>query len=351
MNRRQFLGFTVAGLSMAVLAACGQPSSPSSASAKPAGKFTIGYFPNVTHAPALVAAASGGFKDALAGVNVDYKTFNAGPSLVEALFAGAVDVGYVGPSPAINGYTQSKGQALRIIAGAMSGGASFVVRPAAGIRFAHDLNGKKLASPQLGNTQDVSLRFYLQQNGLETKDKGGAVDVMPAQNPDIVNLFKQGQIDGAWVPEPWASTLVLQAHGDVFLDERTLWPDGKFSTVCLVATPKLLKDRPDAVTGVLNAHLKATNLIAASPDEAKKLVAAQIAKLTSQPMLPDVLDRSFSTQDVTYDPLISSIHVQADHAFALGFLGRSKPDLSTLFDLALLQAALSVPSPAAAGEG
>jgi len=335
-SRRQFLRLAAATLSTAVLAACGQTASPSeTGGARSAGKLTIGYFPNVTHAPALVAAASGSFKDALPGVNLDCKTFNAGPSLIEALFAGAIDVGYVGPSPAINGYTHSKGQALRVIAGAMSGGASFVVRPEAAIKTPQDLAGKKLASPQFGNTQDVSLRFFLQRNGLKT------TDVIPAQNPDIVNLFKQGRIAGAWVPKPWASTLVLQAHGDVFADERTLWPDGKFSSVCLVATPQILKDRRDVVTAVLNAHLQAVHLIAANPDEAKQLVAEQIARLTSQPMPAEVLDRSFSTQDVTYDPLVSSVLAQADHAFALGFLGSSKPDLSALFDLAPLKAVLT----------
>jgi NitT/TauT family transport system substrate-binding protein len=348
MNRRQFLGLTAASVFGALLTACGQSAGAAertAGSATPAGKLTIGYFPNVTHAPALVAAATGGFHDALPGVDIAYKTFNAGPSLIEAMFAGAVDVGYVGPSPAINGYTQSKGQAVRIVAGAMSGGASFVIRPAAGVKTPQDLSGKKLASPQLGNTQDVSLRFYLQQNRLKSKDKGGSVDVMPAQNPDVVNLFRQGQIDGAWLPEPWASTLVLQAHGDVFLDERSLWPDGRFSTVCLVASPKLLKERPDVVAGVLKAHLAATNLISARPDEAKKLAGDQIAKLTSQAMPSDVLDRAFSNQDATYDPLASSILLQADHAFALGFLGATKPDLSTLFDLTLLDSlTASVPN-------
>jgi NitT/TauT family transport system substrate-binding protein len=332
------------GISAALLAACGQQAAPTgapTASSAGGGKLTIGYFPNVTHAPALIAVAHDAFKTALPGSDVAYKTFNAGPSLIEAIFANAVDIGYVGPSPAINGYNQSKGQALRIVAGAMSGGASLVVRPTANITSPRDLGGKKFASPQIGNTQDVSLRFYLQQNGLKTRDKGGTVDVVPTQNPDIVNLFRQSQIDGAWVPEPWVSTLVLQAGGDVLVDERTLWPEGRFSSVCIVATPKLLKERPEAVSAFLRAHLDAVRFISADPDQAKDLVGQQIAKLTSQQMPADVLARSFSTQEATYDPLEKSVLAQADHAFALGFLGSSKPDLSGLFDLGPLNEAVA----------
>jgi NitT/TauT family transport system substrate-binding protein len=335
-----------AGASVIALAGCGQSGAsatavPAGQSGSPPAKITLGYFPNVTHAPALVAVALNSFKDSLPNVRIEYKTFNAGPALIEALFAGAVDVGYVGPSPAINGYSQSKGQALRIIAGAMSGGASFIVRSAANITSPADLSGKKIATPQLGNTQDVALRFYLQQNGLKTRDKGGSVDVVPAQNPDIVNLFRQNQIDGAWVPEPWASTLVLQGQGDLLVDERTLWPEGKFSSVCLVASPKLLKSGPDIVKGLLSAHLAAIDLIHHNRDEAKKLAGEHIGKLTSQPMPADVLDRAFSMQDATYDPLSSSILAGADHAFALGFLRNSKPDFSGLFDLHLLSEVLT----------
>jgi len=351
-SRRQFLRFCIGAASSVVLAACGRSAAGISGvaasgaasanqSSRGAAKLTIGYFPNVTHAPALVAVAQNAFATALPAASLDYKTFNAGPALVEALFAGAVDVGYVGPSPAINGYSQSKGQALRIIAGAMSGGASFVVRPAANVHSAADLAGKKLATPQLGNTQDVALRFCLQQNGLKTRDKSGTVDVVPTQNPDMVNLFRQNQIDGAWVPEPWASTLVLQAQGEVFLDERSLWPNGKFSSVCVIASAKLLSAQPEVVGGVLRAHLSAIDFINREPEQAKRLAGDQITKLTSQPMPSNVLDRSFSTQDATYDPLAASILTGADHAFALGFLGGSKPDLSGLFDFSLLDAALA----------
>jgi NitT/TauT family transport system substrate-binding protein len=352
-SRRQFLRLAIGAGSAALLAACGRAagSSPASTAGRAPAKLTMGYLPNITHAPALVAVAQDGFAEAMPGVTIAYKTFNAGPALIEAVFANAVDIGYVGPSPAVNGYHVSKGQALRIIAGAMSGGASLVSRPAASIKTAADLAGKKIASPQLGNTQDVTLRWYLQQHGLKTRDKGGSVDVVPAQNPDIVNLFRQNQIDGAWVPEPWASMLVLKAGGETFIDERTLWPGGQFSSVCLLATPRVLAGQPEAVQGVLRAHLAAIDYIGQQPEQAKTLAGDQLAKLTSQPVPSNVLDRSFGMQEATYDPLAATILAGAEHAFALGFLGSSTPDLAKLFDFGPLNAALAgvgLPSVAAA---
>src|SRR5579885_2607023 len=183
-----------------VCAACGSNATSSNSNSN---KVTVhlGYFPNMTHAVAIVGVARNAFKQALGpDVALDIKTFNAGPALIEALFAGDIDIGYVGPNPAINGYVKSKGQALRIIAGASSGGALFIVRPGAHITSPQDLSGKKFATPQLGGTQDVSLRFYLQQHGLKTTDKGGTVQIIPTDNANIITLFKQGQIDGAWVP-------------------------------------------------------------------------------------------------------------------------------------------------------
>ncbi len=363
LSRRSLLLYLGAGLSVALLAACGQGSAAdsnapgangSAASSAPAPKtssptkVTIGYFPNVTHAPALVAAAHDAFRSAMPpGVSIDYKTFNAGPALIEALFGKAVDLGYVGPSPAVNGYVQSKGQALRIIAGAMSGGALFVVRPAANIKDAKDLSGKKIGSPQRGNTQDISLRFYLKNNGLKPRDEGGSVDVVPTANPDIVNLFKQGQIDGAWVPEPWASTIVQQAGGQVFLDERKLWPDGKFVTTNVVATTQLLRDRPDILAGFLKAHVEAVTFIVNHAAEARQTVGEQITRITTQALPAEIIESSFANQDVTYDPLVKTVIAQADSAYSLGFLGDSKPDLSNLFELGPLNAVLAAAGKAA----
>ena len=157
-------------------------------------------------------------------MNLETTTFNAGPAAIEALFAGAIDATYIGPNPAINGYVQSGGDALRIVAGATSGGALLIVRPDAGIEEAADLADKKIATPQLGNTQDVALRKYLLDNDLGAQESGGNVQVIPSANADTLNLFKQGDVDGAWVPEPWATRLIQEAGGEVFLDERDSGP-------------------------------------------------------------------------------------------------------------------------------
>src|SRR5437773_4129631 len=243
----------VALMALAVIA-CGGSQGSNSNSGPLAVR--LGYFPNLTHAVALVGVARGTFQSDLGSkVKLEPKIFNAGPALIEALFAGDIDIGYVGPSPAINGYVKSHGAALRIIAGAASGGALFIVRPGANIQKAKDLANKKLADPQLGGTQDVSLRYYLQQNGLKTVDKGGNVQIIPTDNPTILTLFKQGKIDGAWVPEPWATRLIVEGNGRVLVDERNLWPDGKFVTTNVVVRKAFLDAHPDLVNKFLQAHV------------------------------------------------------------------------------------------------
>lgn len=295
----------------------------------------LGYFPNVTHAVALVGLARGTFQADLGKrAHLQTTTFNAGPALIEALLANAIDIGYVGPSPAVNGYVQSHGQALRIIAGAASGGAEFIVRPGAHITSPGDLSGKKIATPQLGNTQDIALRYYLESIGLKTTDKGGTVQVLPTNsNAEILTLFKQGQIDGAWVPEPYASRLVVEDGGQVFLDERTLWPGGSFATTTVVVRTQFLRDHPDVVRNFLKAHIETVQYINAHQSTAESVVNAQIKSLTSSALKPGVLARSFTSLTITYDPLAQSVLTTSDHALALGFLGTNKLDLSGIYDL------------------
>jgi len=321
-------------------------AAPAEATAAPAASgepvtLRLAYFPNLTHGVALVGVERGTFKEALGpNVTLDVKTFNAGPALIEALFADEVDIGYIGPNPAINGYVKSKGAALRVIAGASSGGALFVVRPDANIKVAKDLAGKKLASPQLGGTQDVALRFYLQQNGLQTADKGGDVTIVPTQNPDILTLFKKGEIDGAWVPEPWATRLVQEASGQVFIDERTIWPEGQFVTTHVIVNTKFLNAHPDLVTAFLKAHVDTVQFIKDNADGAKSIVNSEIERITGQPLARDLLDKAYGNLDITYDPLAKTLFTSADSAFALGFLGDSKPDLAGIYDLGPLNAVL-----------
>src|SRR5438067_7455981 len=217
----------------------------------------LGYYPNLTHAPALVGVQNGIFTRALGpNVTLNTRTFNAGPAVVEALFSNALDIAYVGPNPAITAFTKSHGEAIRIIAGATSGGAALVVSPA--IHSAADLRGKHIATPQLGNTQDVALRYWLKQQGLSTDAQGGGdVHVVPQDNAQTVQTFESGQIDGAWVPEPYASRLVSEGHGHVLVDESSLWPNGKFVTTQVVVRTAFLRAHPDVVRKFLTGQLQA----------------------------------------------------------------------------------------------
>jgi NitT/TauT family transport system substrate-binding protein len=300
-----------------------------------------GYFPNVTHSQALVGRARGRFEQALGpGALIDWKVFNAGPSVIEALFAGALDLAYVGPNPAIAGYVRSKGEALRVIAGATSGGAALVVRSAAGIAKPEDFHGKKIATPQLGNTQDVALRAWLQAHNLKTREKGGDVLVIPIANPDQLTLFLKGEIDAAWAPEPWAARLIQEANARLFVDERDLWPNRQFVTAHLIVRTSFLREHPDVVKNWLRAHVELTEWINAKPTEAKQIVNQQIQKDTGKALPPKVLDESFSRLQATYDPIRSSLLTSAQQAYDAGFLGRERPDLSGLYDLVLLNEVL-----------
>ena len=323
-----------------ILVGCGAQSSNNN----PTGPVSVrlGYFPNLTHAVALVGVARGTFKDALGpNVHLETKTFNAGPALIEALFANDIDIGYVGPNPAINGYTKSNGAALRIIAGASSGGVLFVVRPGAHIQSPRDLANKKFATPQVGGTQDVALRYYLQQHGLQTADKGGNVQIIPTDNPNILSLFQQGKIDGAWVPEPWATRLVIQGNGTVFLDERSLWPRGQFVTTNVVVRTVFLQEHPDLVKKFLQAHVETVQYILKNPESAKEIVNSQIQQITGKALAKKVLDQAYTNLDITYDPLTSTLLQSADRAYSLGFLGQSKPDLTGIYYLGELNAVLA----------
>ena len=297
----------------------------------------LGYFPNITHSQPIVGLAQGNFAEALGrDVKLRTRTFNAGPSAIEAVFAGEIDATYIGPNPAINGYVRSEGKALRIVAGATSGGALFVVRADSGIEKPADLAKKKLATPQLGNTQDVALRAFLLANGLAAKENGGNVSVIPTANPDILTLFHKGDIDGAWVPEPWATRLVLEAGGRVFLDERSLWPEGEFVTTHLIVRTKFLEQHPDVVEALLRAHVEVTGWINQHPDEAKRIVNEGIRDVTGAALPPAVLDAAWKNLRITCDPVASSLRKSAADAFELGFLGGDEPDLSNIYDLTIL---------------
>jgi sulfonate transport system substrate-binding protein len=327
---RALIGFAV------LLAACGKGGGDGAATSV----VRVGYFPNITHSQALLGLARGDFQRALGpGVVIQPVVFNAGPSVIEALFARRIDLAYVGPNPAINGFVQSKGQALRIVAGATSGGAALVVRPEAGIREPSDLAGKKLATPQLGNTQDVALRDYLAQHGLQPTERGGTVQVIPTQNPQILDLMRRGEIDGAWVPEPWASRLVVEGGGTVFLDERSLWPDGDFVTAHVIAAAPFLRDHPEWVRRWLAAHVEVTRWELAHPDSARDLLNREIETLTGKKLPPEVLAQAWDRLRPTWDPVSASLVRSADSAYTAGFL-KEKPDLTGIYDLTLVNEVL-----------
>lgn len=336
---------------MATTAMLAMVGSPQAKTDKPV-TVRIGYMPNVTHAQALVGFAEGLFQTALGADGVVKPfVFNAGPSVIEALFAGQLDLAYIGPNPAVNGYVKSHGTALRIIAGAASGGAALVVQPGGTVQRPEDLAGKRVATPQLGNTQDVALRYYLLQHGLATKERGGRVEVIPMQNADILTAFVTRAVDGAWMPEPWVSRLVHETGAAVLVDERDLWPNRRFATTVLIASTKVLREHPELVQRWLAAHVETTRWIQQHPAEAQEIINTQLESLTGKRLPVRVLADAWSRLEITAEPLTDQLLAAADHAFALGFLGQQKPDLAALYDLTLLREVLrqqpAAPSPVA----
>jgi NitT/TauT family transport system substrate-binding protein len=335
---RKLLGPAAVLLAL-TLAACGS-SKKSSSSATTAPKDTgpvtlnLGYFPNVTHATAIAGVEKGIFAKAL-GTNVTLKTatFNAGPAAVEALFSNAIDATYIGPNPAINAWSQSNGSAIKIISGATSGGAALVVKPA--INSAADLKGKKIATPQLGNTQDVALRAWLKDKGLKTDAAGGGdVNIVNQENAQTLDTFKAGSIDGAWVPEPWVSRLVQDGGGKVLVDEKDLWPGGKFVTTLLVVRTAFLNQHPDVVKRLLQGQVEANDYVNKNPAEAQTVVNTGIGKLTGKKLSDAVIAASWKNLSFTNDPIASSLKTSAQHAQDAGLL---KPvNLTGIFNLTTL---------------
>lgn len=301
----------------------------------------LAYFPNLTHAVALVGMERGVFQKELgAKVLLQTQTFNAGPGEIQALLAGSIDIGFVGPSPALNGYIQSHRSALQVIAGASSAGVLFVVRANETIQGPADLAHKKIADPQRGGTQDVALRTYLQQHGLKSTDQGGDVQIISTDNASIFSLFKQGQIDGAWMPEPWATRLLMEGKGKVFLDESSLWPGGHFATTVVVVRQAFYKEHPEIVKNFLRADVETVQYIRANGIDAQRIANREIQRITGSAMKSSELPLAFRDLQITYDPLARTINEQARRVFALGFV-KSRPDLAAFYNLGPLNAVLT----------
>ena len=328
-----------------VVSACGgddggaAEATPAAAEGAVEGALRLGSFGNVTHAPAVFAEEEGVFAEHLGdGVDLEHSYFNAGTEAIEALFAGAIDATFIGPNPAINAFAQSGGEAVRIVAGTTSGGASLVVRD--GVDSPDDLEGLTLATPSLGNTQDVALRAWLAAEGFETDESGGGdVAIRPQPNADTLTAFQDGSIDGAWVPEPWATRLVLEGGGKVLLDEAELWPDGEFVTTHLVVATEYLEEHPAVVKALIAGLVDAVDQVNADPGSAQAAVNAGIERITTKALPDDTIARAWEHLTFTWDPIASSLQKSKDDAVAVGLL--EDVDLDGIYDLSLLNEVLA----------
>ena len=322
---------------MLALAACASPSGGSGGT-EPV-TLRLGYFPNVTHATAIVGVENGIFQEKLgSSATLQTQTFNAGGDVVEAIFNEGLDASYVGPNPAINAWAQSEGSAIKIVSGATSGGAFLVVSPE--ITSPDQLAGKTLGSPQLGNTQDVALRAWLKDQGYATDlEGGGDVSVTPLANADILTAFSSGSLDGAWVPEPWATRMVEEGGGHILVDERDLWPEGRFVTTHLIVATQFLNDHPDVVKHLLEGQVAANQFVNDNPQEAQQVVAAAIGELTGSELDPAILAAAWENLEFTNDPIASSLAESAAHAEEVGLL--DPVDLEGIYDLSPLNDVLS----------
>ncbi|WP_341995697.1 ABC transporter substrate-binding protein [Microbacterium sp. LWH7-1.2] len=340
MNKiRTATALTTLGLVAAMMAGCASAAADSSESSAggespSVGEVRLGYFANVTHAPALVGLEEGLFADALGDdVEVTTQVFNAGPAAIEALSAGAIDATYIGPNPSINTFIQSGGQSARIVAGAATGGAALVVRD--GIDEAADLAGTTIATPQLGNTQDVAARVWLADQGFQTDTSGGGdVQLTPTENAQTLTLFQDGQLDGAWLPEPWVSRLIVDAGAHVLQDEAELWEDGQFPTTVLLVRAEFLDEHPDVVADLLKGHEAAVQWIADNPDQAPAVINGAIEKETGKPLADAVITRALEHVSFSVDPHADTFETLVENGIQAGT--QKDGSIDGLFDLRLL---------------
>ncbi|MEE2523957.1 ABC transporter substrate-binding protein [Pseudarthrobacter sp. J75] len=322
-----------AGAAIASAVSSGSQAAPAPA-ASPAAELKLGYFGNVTHGPALVGTSQGIIAKALGETKLSTQVFNAGPSAIEALNAGAIDATYIGPNPAINSYVKSNGESISIIAGAAAGGAQLVVKPE--ITSAADLKGKVLSTPQLGGTQDVALRAWLGHQGFQTStDGGGDVSINPTENAQSLKLFLDGKIDGAWLPEPWASRLVLEAGAKVLVDEKDLWENGEFTTTILIVNKKFAAEHPETVKALLKGHVDSVNwLNSASAEENASTINAVLKDTAGKPLPADVINRALSNITFNTDPLAATYPRLLQDGVDAGTT--KEADISGIFDLRAL---------------
>ena len=306
----------------------------------------VGHFPNITHAQGVIAHTlsdqkKGWFEQRLGpDVEVQWFVYNAGPSAMEALLAKSIDISYVGPNPAINAHLKTKGADIRIVAGACSGGAALVVQPGV-IQKDADFKGKKVATPQLGNTQDVAARAWLQSKGYKVTLIGGDVQVVPTSNPDQLLLFQKKDLHAVWTVEPWVTRLEREAGAKLYLEESSLWKDtgGKYVTTHLVSSVQFLNKQRDLLKRWIAAHVELTEWIQSNSDEAKKLLNEGMKRQTTRALPVETLDPAWKRLEITYDPIRASLLKSAEDAHRIGFI-KQKPDLSKIYELGVLNEVL-----------
>ena len=308
------------------------------AAQRAAKELRLGYFPNITHAQALYARATGEFEQKT-GVRIKWTAFNAGPTAIESLLVKAVDATFVGPSPTINGYIKSRGEKFVVVAGSASGGAGLIVRRDSGIHSEQDFAGKTIATPQLGNTQDVAARVWLADKGYRLRERGGNVSLVALSNPDQLTLFKKKQIHGAWTVEPWLARLEVEGGGEVFLLEKALWPGGKYVTTHLVVERTFLADNQETVKKLIAALVEVTERINSDLEAAAGILNEQLKKETGKPLEVEVIRKAMSRVEFTWDPICSSLEQSAKASHRIGFV-RKEPELGGLYALTLLNEVL-----------
>ena len=329
---------------MAFLAACDRSGAPRGANESPA-TIRVGAMPNLTHAPALYGRGTGQLAAAVAPAAVEWRFFNSGPSMIEALFAGELDLLYIGPSPAVNGYVRSNGATLRIVAGVTNGGAALVARRGSGWTRATDVAGRRIATPGYGNTQDISTRWLVHREGLKTAEEGGSVHVMPMRNPDMIDLMKSGQIDGAWTVEPWVSRLVNETGATRILDEAGQWPDSSYATTVLACAPRFAQRYPATLEAWRRAQEEAIAQMRREPDSAMAVVNRALLEF-NHAALPELLLRDAWAR-LSFDSALPRRAVEAGAARAqeLGILDRGLAEAAPGKDLFVLPGPERAPEP------
>jgi NitT/TauT family transport system substrate-binding protein len=342
----QWLNVVITSLALG-LVACDRDSATSASSGQSPGalkEVRVGYFANLTHAQAVLGVASGEFQQAVAPANLTTRVFNAGPSLIEALFAGEIDLGYVGPGPAINAHIKSRGMGIRVIAGAAANGVLIVAGPNSGVSSFADIKGKRIATPQLGNTQDVAARHFLTAVLKQEDHK----NVLPVANAEQASLMARGEIDVAWAPEPWGSRLLIENGAKLVAEEKDLWPNKAFTLTLVVTTPEFLKKHPEVVEKVLVVHRNWAKRLQDEPQQQLPQLQQALTALTGKALPAGVLPAAIGKVQFTDDPLNETLETMATWSAELGFV-KEQAKLDGLVDLSILNKLRSA-APTAGGK-